>query len=97
MPRSAGLPPLPSRRRFLRTAAVAVPAALAACSGAPQSVPEVHSAAAPPVLPSSVAEAAERAPPPSEAPRDPGLAGLRAYRLADGIEPAFVFQARPRR
>jgi hypothetical protein len=96
MPRRAGpAPDSPSRRRFLVTAA-AVPAALA-CSGAPQNVPPPRAAAGAAALPRSVAEAAERAPAARDEPRDPGLAGLRSYRLADGIEPAFVFQARPRR
>jgi len=70
------------RRRFL-ACALALPAAAAlhACSGAPQNVPP---AAPPPFAP---------LPEPAPAASPPELDDLRAFRLAEGIEPAVVFRA----
>jgi len=87
MPRHTDAPAARGRRRFL-LGALALPAAAAldACSGAPQNVPSTAPA---PIAPMPAAAAAPAAPRGSPLQLD----DLRAFRLAEGIEPAVVFRA----
>jgi hypothetical protein len=86
MPHSDEPAARPSRRDFLLRA-IALPAAVglgsAACSGAPQSLPAPPSpSVAPPPPPPDAADAGAR---------NPNLAAIREFKLAEGLEPAFVF------
>jgi hypothetical protein len=83
MPRQHEPGVAPGRRRFL-LGAVALPAAAAldACSRAPQNVPP---APVPPIAPMPA--------PPASRGGALQLDDLRAFRLAEGIEPAVVFRA----